>query len=295
MRLFDKVLSQCPESGVAQSIRQLSHLTVLACDVIAEYFHSQSGILAAGTYTGDMYPFCNCPWSSVFCEWNVRPEWGCGKGLQQIGFLSFALTNKEWKMMGMELRGEGGGGEFAGLADETPLIFSTPCLCLDGHTFAVDNLQLFGILNPNGSLLSIAINNKTAIPANGEWDLYKFYGVVLSAFTFANCSNVKLADATEELAPVPKIRRRLKIPEVKRYTLNICGHTSTPSREWNEGPKGVMPFHLCRGHFATYTEEKPLFGRKGAVGRYWHPPHMKGKKENGEIIKDYAIAEPAGV
>lgn len=103
--------------------------------------------------------------------------------------------------------------------------------------------------------------------------------------------NVKLEDVTGELQPTPKIRRRLRIPEVKRYTLNIAGHVSRPRRESDQGPQGVMPFHLCRGHFATYTAEKPMFGNPKLVGRYWHPPHMKGKKENGEIVKDYAITE----
>lgn len=112
--------------------------------------------------------------------------------------------------------------------------------------------------------------------------------VIALAFTFANCKNVVLNDVTEQLQPPSKIRRRLKLPEVKRYTLNIAGHVSRPSRDYNQGPQGVMPFHLCRGHFATYTDEKPLFGKH--VGRFWIPPHMKGKKENGEIVKDYAIA-----
>jgi hypothetical protein len=117
------------------------------------------------------------------------------------------------------------------------------------------------------------------------------FETLLLSFTFANCSNVKLEDVTEELQPEPKIRRRLRLPEVKRYTLNIAGHVTRPSRDYDQGPQDVMPFHLCRGHFATYTADRPLFGNPKLVGRFWHPPHTRGKKANGEIIKDYAIQD----
>lgn len=118
------------------------------------------------------------------------------------------------------------------------------------------------------------------------WNLH----IVAMAFTFANCANVKLEDVTEQEQPPEKIRRRLKLPCVKRYTLNIAGHSTKPRREGPGEPQtGIMPFHLCRGHFATYTAEKPMFGNPKLVGRYWHPPHMKGREERGKIEKDYRI------
>jgi hypothetical protein len=54
---------------------------------------------------------------------------------------------------------------------------------------------------------------------------------------------------------------------------------------------GVTPmdkrYHICRGHFATYTEERKLFGKY--VGRYWIPSHARGNIENGSIEKDYVV------
>lgn len=55
-------------------------------------------------------------------------------------------------------------------------------------------------------------------------------------------------------------------------------------------PLGVMPQHVCRGHFSEYG---PQFG-KGKLfgkleGRFFIPPHMKGKKENGIAEKDYLV------
>ena len=51
-----------------------------------------------------------------------------------------------------------------------------------------------------------------------------------------------------------------------------------------------MPRHVCRGHFAEYG---PQFG-KGLLfgkhaGRFFVPPHLKGKKEYGVVEKDDSL------
>lgn len=48
-----------------------------------------------------------------------------------------------------------------------------------------------------------------------------------------------------------------------------------------------VALHICRGNFATYTEDKPLFGK--FVGTYFRPAHMRGNAKHGEVIKDYKI------
>lgn len=47
--------------------------------------------------------------------------------------------------------------------------------------------------------------------------------------------------------------------------------------------------HLCRGHFKTYTDDNPLFGK--FTGRYWWQPCVRGNKKKGVIHKDYVIPE----
>jgi hypothetical protein len=51
---------------------------------------------------------------------------------------------------------------------------------------------------------------------------------------------------------------------------------------------GVMPVHSCRGHFSEYGPEFGkglLFGKY--EGRFWVPPHMKGRRGNGTVYKEY--------
>jgi len=50
-------------------------------------------------------------------------------------------------------------------------------------------------------------------------------------------------------------------------------------------------YQLVRGHFATYTQERPLFGRY--AGTVFIPAHVRGTPEAGIVIKDYALAETA--
>ena len=54
---------------------------------------------------------------------------------------------------------------------------------------------------------------------------------------------------------------------------------------------GVVPHHVCRGHFAEYGPEFGkglLFGQY--AGRFYVPPHIKGDKKNGVVEKDYLLA-----
>jgi hypothetical protein len=48
-----------------------------------------------------------------------------------------------------------------------------------------------------------------------------------------------------------------------------------------------LALHLVRGHFATYTEAAPLFGRQ--TGTFWRPAHTRGNAEHGVIEKDYEV------
>jgi hypothetical protein len=45
--------------------------------------------------------------------------------------------------------------------------------------------------------------------------------------------------------------------------------------------------HLCRGHFKTYTDDNPLFGKH--VGKYYWQPSIRGKNKKGIVAKDYSL------
>lgn len=282
MRLFDKVIDR----GFIRR-EDAPECTVLCIDAIARHADEVSNDRGGLAY--EDAPFCRPPWRFPFTEFNTST--GCD--VRQAGAVSAVQEDAGWLDVARR----------AARRDHVPLTGDVDLIVLhDLFVFAHGQTEAFQenlawACDAHGTVLFTWWCPVREEVRRGRRDVDEQVRKVLSqiakriamAFCFANCSNVKLEDVTDDVAPPPKILRRLKIPEVKRYTLSIAGHVARPSRDYNEGPKGVMPFHLCRGHFATYTADKPMFGNPKLVGRYWHPPHMKGKKESGEIIKDYAI------
>jgi hypothetical protein len=283
MRMFDKVI----KSGFVRR-EDAPQCTVVCIDSIAQHAEHVSESKGGLAYADA--PFCRPPWNLSFSEFNTLSDI---HSIKQAGALSGIQEDAEWLDVARAtvLRGNIPTRENVEL-----IVIHDFFVFAHGRTDAFSK-NLAWACSADGTVLFYwwcpvkeeFRAGRIDPDANDEKVLAQLGKVVAMGFCFSNCANVKLEDVTEELQPEAKIRRRLKIPEVKRYTLNIAGHVARPSRDYNEGPQGVMPFHLCRGHFATYTAERPMFGNPKLVGRYWHPPHMKGKKENGEVIKDYAI------
>jgi len=113
-------------------------------------------------------------------------------------------------------------------------------------------------------------------------------GFFLLVMSFAHCKNVEIVDCKGH-GPNEKLSRRLKVPSVIYKTLKIPGFIKRSQGE-HSGDSGVeMRSHICRGHFATYTADKPLFGRPDGVGKFWHPAHVRGNAKHGAVVKDYEV------
>jgi hypothetical protein len=104
------------------------------------------------------------------------------------------------------------------------------------------------------------------------------------------CQNIVL----EKVDNVERKRVGKKIRDIPKgysyYVLNV----KLPTTRFKKGNTGenlneepVMRLHLCRGHFKTYTDDAPLFGRY--TGTWWWQSMVRGDKELGEVEKDYDI------
>jgi hypothetical protein len=105
--------------------------------------------------------------------------------------------------------------------------------------------------------------------------------------SFCHCKN------TEIISESSKNRRQQKrshIPQVTFKTLHInsIGHKNTAEQN-TDGCGSKKSLHICRGHFSTYSDQKPLFGKY--VGTFWIPCHVRGSESNGITIKNYALGE----
>lgn len=294
MRLFDKCWSSLAQEHREEFRRSAAGAAVFVIDTIADYFFKHKQL----EWEPKDFPYARPPWDKAFVEFNQPTEMWCDDGVKTCPpGIQYGLLCNRWHPQQRApilqnyrkwIHDEEARRKILAADD----VIGVNMFTSGGTNAIIQPVSFVWMLNSDGWLQDhILIHDKSIPPEIGS-ALLVWQHPALLAFTFANCSNVKIEDATAALQSPAKVHRRLKLPEVKRYTLNICGHSTTPRREGAGDPQeGIMPFHLCRGHFATYTPEKPMFGNPKLIGRYWHPPHTRGKKERGEIIKDYAIAE----
>lgn len=112
----------------------------------------------------------------------------------------------------------------------------------------------------------------------------------LIAVGLMNCKNVS-TEETDKGGPRRKKSRGKKFPRMTYRTINIPGYrgarTSSPSSD--EDPS--VAIHRVRGHFKTFTAEKPLMGRH--VGTYWWGWQVRGSAKNGAVVSDYKVTKTA--
>jgi hypothetical protein len=126
-----------------------------------------------------------------------------------------------------------------------------------------------------------------------EANIYKegastYLHIPFLALSFMHCKNVALE---ENKPPVKLQEKRLKTgkkPLVKYYTLQIDPMREVLRREGASAKTGLRKaLHICRGHFATYQRDAPLFGK--FVGTFWKPMHLRGRAAHGVVLKDYSV------
>lgn len=103
-----------------------------------------------------------------------------------------------------------------------------------------------------------------------------------------HCKNVRLAPVEAPLRLNKKRIKGGKHPIFEYHILTVDLNKGNSERSDSTGEAiGIMPVHLCRGHFKEYSEDKPLFGKY--AGRYWWQPYARGKAEQGIVTKDYQL------
>jgi|KBSSwiStaDraftv2_1062776.scaffolds.fasta_scaffold14624_3 hypothetical protein len=97
-----------------------------------------------------------------------------------------------------------------------------------------------------------------------------------------NCKNVHT-----ELRSTGNIHDRKKRKQSPKLDYHVIVLPSPGGGGEGAGGHRDVRQHKVRGHFRTYTADKPLLGR--AVGTYWWPWHLRGDAERGRIIADYKL------
>jgi hypothetical protein len=144
---------------------------------------------------------------------------------------------------------------------------------------------------------SIRILDGIAVIADKkEEEFADFYCMNLQlyfAFSLMHCKNVERVQSARDHKLDRVLEKKGRPPRFTFHTLNIEPMKKVLRYEGESEKTGLKrALHICRGHFADYTEGKGLFGKYH--GRYWIPQTVKGSIEAGEARKDYRVKAGKG-
>jgi hypothetical protein len=136
-------------------------------------------------------------------------------------------------------------------------------------------------------------NDKVEFAHQISTEMIGYLKPLLLAVSFLHCKNVK---SIAQSPPAKVQKKRLsagKPPLCTYHILNIQPMRQVLVREGGgeTGTAGQRAFHICRGHFKTYSSEKPLLGR--AAGTFWWPQQVRGSKQHGVVVSDANLHLPS--
>lgn len=116
----------------------------------------------------------------------------------------------------------------------------------------------------------------------------------IATISLLHCKNVTLDDEPANRSKRRQLQRE-GLGGLVYKVLKIRGFGATPVRtnreSGEESTVSLTRLHLVRGHFATWTAERPLFGKY--VGTWWVNAHAKGQANHGAVAKAYQVGEGA--
>jgi hypothetical protein len=109
--------------------------------------------------------------------------------------------------------------------------------------------------------------------------------------SFCHCKNVRQVERTADEGE--RWHRRTRVPRLRYRVLDIDPMREVLRREGDSENTGLQrALHICRGHFATYTDnfmgrplDKPM--------TVWRPAHVRGSLDEGIVVSDYNVKAPA--
>lgn len=112
-----------------------------------------------------------------------------------------------------------------------------------------------------------------------------------------HCKNVEIVDANPAGTRQQRRFEERRGIQVAQFKTLVVDPDRTQKRcaedDGRQSQSRDMAAHIVRGHFATYTEDRPRFGRaKDGVGTFWISPHVRGSTEVGMVGKDYSVKAP---
>lgn len=169
-----------------------------------------------------------------------------------------------------------------------PIAYHCAALAEDGTWYRqADNSLIW-----EGSIPELSMQLPEGVSA--EWNAIsaQLCFPALLAISFMHCKNAEIVEVIPNDKLSKKAKKRTGRDLVRYHTLEI-DPIKKIFKKYKHGTINDLKhaFHICRGHFKTFTEDSPLFGRH--TGTFWWTPQVKGRKSEGIIVKDYRVLSPA--
>lgn len=296
MRLLDNISQSLPP-GALDSLKGRVDIT----NVAQWYYEVNDGLL----HDKDM-PIALPPWPETWIEYRCPAYINWQGELTPWGLeytaIGFKLTTREIKkdtdfsFLGRTFSWDD--GAFLGAINEGAAWGGALQLWLlfpSGRVLKTGDVGLF--YREDGSLvdgIGFSYPRPGVTPPHITKDTYlqnvflPLYRPVQFAISLMHAKNVTLVDAA-----IPRHERRRAarkgLPLIQYKTLVIEPFKKQVRNEAAASGESEIhrALHICRGHFATYTEDAPLFGKY--TGTYWRPMHVRGRADVGIVHKDYKI------
>lgn len=186
-----------------------------------------------------------------------------------------------------------GGAAYVMHYPETNTVEIAPyILYADGRVLAISIGMVFE-LNPDGSanVINFGVRDPklshlfdNAVEWKTSWIIT--YPIIYT-IGLMNCRNVGMKKET--------FKSRRSSPQARKAEPKLEYHTIVlpqPKARRGEslgGSHADPRIHKVRGHFKTYTAERPLLGKH--VGTFWWPWQVRGNADNGATLTEYEVRE----
>ncbi|MBA3073843.1 MAG: hypothetical protein FP831_09620 [Anaerolineae bacterium] len=172
---------------------------------------------------------------------------------------------------------------FMTMGNNTPLMFPIAYITSineDGYFVEIKKYIRHGLPPVLNSLAGEMVDNDI---------VQQGINTVFYALGLLNCKNIITIERGGP--PIGIKRNRHRKWTHRHYVLQIRTMREVTKIEHDgESINSEISFHFCRGHFKTYSAEKPLFGK--FIGDFWWDAHARGSIKKGIVTKDYNINSP---
>ena len=303
MGFYDVFRADCASHGMLakdSALRILRDATVVRAHNVMDYYATE--IADTGTFRkqlGRLVP----PWPVLWMEVAAPKQYRVGErviswppfGFTQAGVL---LHTVEWPLDAPGLRWR---LIFTSFFD-IPIIETPKGTDWVRYPYVMGRaeLDIDGYVSDDRLWVQRDMRQSEQLQALLDWNQMILQDVLLLALSFCNCRNVVLPETVPARRPPNKRERRQHItPQAERRFHSILIEplrvkTTQPSSAGTPTQASATPstphaLHIVRGHFSTYTKERPLFGNPDLHGQFWIPQHLRGAAASGQISADYEI------